>query len=338
MPNIMLTYRCNLHCSYCFANEFVNKDKTDITIENFMKAVSFLAESGQPNLGLIGGEPTLHPGFKLIMDLLAHHPGIKRISVFTNGLLLDRFIPQLIHPKVKVILVNCNSPLVIGEKPYNIMRQNLDLLLSHEDVKNTLTLGINLYSNDMDYSYIIDLLQRYDMHRLRISLTVPDFSSCGEMEVLQYFAQRKDFLMEFFHRMDDIGVLPYYDCNKPPYCIWTDDEKRWLEAFVSKHPGKNDNIISYRSNCDPVVDILPNLQAVRCFGMSDFTKVSISDFHSYQDLVNYFVNEIDACAYKLSSSDDCKDCYRRKTKQCVQGCMGFKASRIHTCNAAVERI
>ena len=29
MPNIMLTYRCNLNCPYCFANEFVNKKNTD---------------------------------------------------------------------------------------------------------------------------------------------------------------------------------------------------------------------------------------------------------------------------------------------------------------------
>ncbi len=33
MPNIMLTYRCNLKCPYCFANEFVNKKNTDISLK-----------------------------------------------------------------------------------------------------------------------------------------------------------------------------------------------------------------------------------------------------------------------------------------------------------------
>ena len=42
MPNIMLTYRCNLKCPYCFANEFVNKKNTDISLENFEKALDFI--------------------------------------------------------------------------------------------------------------------------------------------------------------------------------------------------------------------------------------------------------------------------------------------------------
>ena len=63
MPNIMLTYRCNLHCPYCFANEFVNKEKTDITIRDFLKAVSFITRT-ESYVGIIGGEPTVHPGFQ----------------------------------------------------------------------------------------------------------------------------------------------------------------------------------------------------------------------------------------------------------------------------------
>ena len=115
MANIMLTYRCNLRCSYCFANEFVGKESTDISLENFLKAVSFITSSGEPRIGLIGGEPTVHPGFRVIMDLLIANPKVQYIEVFTNGLLIDRFIEQLVHPKVDVC-INCNSPDMIREK------------------------------------------------------------------------------------------------------------------------------------------------------------------------------------------------------------------------------
>ena len=63
MANILLTYSCNLRCPYCFANEFVGKENTDITIENLLKVVSFITRTGPANIGLIGGEPTLHPGY-----------------------------------------------------------------------------------------------------------------------------------------------------------------------------------------------------------------------------------------------------------------------------------
>lgn len=30
MANLMITKQCNLHCEYCFANEFVGNDNKDI--------------------------------------------------------------------------------------------------------------------------------------------------------------------------------------------------------------------------------------------------------------------------------------------------------------------
>lgn len=337
MPNIMLTYRCNLHCSYCFANEFVNKDKTDITLGNFMKALDFLTGEGETSIGLIGGEPTLHPGFPVFMELLTANPSVNVILLYTNGLLMDRFIPQITDRKVQ-ILVNCNSPHIIGEKAYETMRQNLDTLIFRHGMKRQISLGINLYSDSMDYSYMLELLQRYDYHRVRIALTVPDFSTSGETDAISYFKERKAFLLRFFRDMEKIHVLPVYDCNKPPYCIWTEEEKEWLKAFTGAFPKSNTNLVGHQSKCIPVIDILPNLQAVRCFGMSDFLKLRISDFETISDLAARFVNEIDSNAYKLSACEDCRECYQRTTKHCVQGCIGFKAARIHACNDALERL
>ena len=38
-----------------------------------------------------------------------------------------------------------------------------------------------------------------------------------------------------FADMDAIGVLPYYDCNRPPRCVWSDEEKRWLRDLAARH-------------------------------------------------------------------------------------------------------
>ncbi len=335
MPNIMLTYRCNLHCSYCFANEFVNKENTDITVRNFRKAVEFLTRTGKTGIGLIGGEPTLHPVFRILMEMLIANPKVTGITVYTNGLLMDRYIPQLVHPKVR-ILVNCNSPQVIGEKAFDSIQQNLDMLILRYYMKDRIHLGINLYSNDMDYSYIMDLLQRYRKHSVRISLTVPDFSACGNVNVLEYFKERKPFLLKFFRDMDSIQVLPYYDCNCPPDCIWTEEEKEWLEAYAARYPEDNTKLIGNVLKCAPVVDILPNLQAVRCFGMSDFMKVSIEEFRNIRDLTGCFMREIDSCAGKLSACEECKSCYEQKINACYAGCIGFKSARIRSCNEVIE--
>ncbi len=337
MANIMLTYRCNLRCPYCFANEFVGKENTDITIENFLKAVSFITRTGETNIGLIGGEPTLHPGFQLFMDLLISNPAVKEIRVYTNGLLIDRYIDQFTHPKVKSC-VNCNSPQMIGEKAYSHLQKNLDLLILQHNIKDQIHLGINLYSDNMNYNYIKDLLQRYDMHRLRISITVPDFSGGNETDAIKYFQRRKRFMLGFYKDMDSIQVLPHSDCNRPPYCIWTNEEKQWLEEYVTKYPDIHSNLTSTHSWCVPAIDILPDLQAVRCFGMSDFLKVPISEFSCVADITNYFENEIDAIAYKLPTCADCNDCHEFKTRHCIGSCIGYKASRIRSCNKAIANL
>lgn len=337
MPNIMVTYRCNLHCPYCFANEFVNLSSTDMTLEAFDKAMNFLTKSGPTCLGLIGGEPTLHPHFGDILERIINNPYITEATVYTNGILIDKYIKLLVHPKFRV-LVNWNSYVQIGEQTFMRIQDNVDTLIFEYHMKDRINLGLNLYDKDMDYSYMLKLLKRYDLHRLRISLTVPNFEEGLRVDVMEYFKNNKDFLLRFFKDMDSIQVLPYYDCNKPPYCIWTDEEREWLESYVKKYPVSESTLIGNKSFCYPVVDILPTLQAVRCFGMSDFDKVNIDDFENVADIASYFLNKVDACAYKISAHESCKACYQRLTRHCTAGCIGFKAKGLSDVNTFISHL
>ncbi len=334
MPNIMITYRCNLRCPYCFANEFVNMSSTDITLENFDKAVAFITKNGPAHVGLIGGEPTLHAQFGTILEKLILNPSVSEVTVYTNGILLDQYFKLLVHPKFR-LLVNWNTREQIGDANFDRIQRNVDTLMFEYHMKDRINLGLNLHSMDMDYSYMAQLLQRYHLHRLRISLTVPDFKQGVDVDVLEYFKSYKAFLLKFFRDMDAIQVLPYYDCNKPPYCIWDDEERKWLEEYVGRYPVSESNLIGHKSFCYPVVDILPDLRAVRCFGMSDFAKVNIADFESIADIASYFLNTVDACAYKISSHANCNACYQRLTRHCTAGCMGFKEKQITAVNAFI---
>lgn len=42
-----------------------------------------------------------------------------------------------------------------------------------------------------------------------------------------------------FQRVRLAGPIPrqcsYYDCNRPPWCIWSDEEKRWLRDLAARH-------------------------------------------------------------------------------------------------------
>ena len=139
MPNIMLTYGCNLKCTYCFANEFVNKKSSYISEENFQKAIDFLTREDVTRIGIIGGEPTLHSQFKNFLEYLINNRRVGEATIYTNGILLDRFINQVISPKFR-LLVNCNSPKEIGNEQYEKLRNNLNTLIN-EHYMSTLYLA-----------------------------------------------------------------------------------------------------------------------------------------------------------------------------------------------------
>ncbi|HEY9889770.1 MAG TPA: radical SAM protein [Candidatus Obscuribacterales bacterium] len=88
---IELTDRCNLTCPICYADSGADdrphqprQHRSLATIERMLDAV--VANEGEPQVvQLSGGEPTLHPDFFAVMDLVKARP-IKHLMINTNGL------------------------------------------------------------------------------------------------------------------------------------------------------------------------------------------------------------------------------------------------------------
>lgn len=337
----MLTYRCNLRCPYCFANEFVNGEDCDIAADDFEYAVNFAVKNRRTQIGLIGGEPALHPKLIEFIFSLSRKKEISGVMVYTNGLRID-WLEELYNspfiPAMLKILINCNSPEVMGKGNFHKLKENIDLVCSKYRLYKNVKFGVNLYDNDLDYTFIEEVLVRYGQRQVRVSLTVPDFSNCAKHKPLEQFRTRKGYLLDFFKRMNDIGVLAYMDCNRPPRCIWTDEEWNWLEQYCKKYHHSTSNITDPVVACAPVIDILPDLRAVRCFGMSDFEKVDIRKFKTIKDLENYFINRVDAEAFRILSDASCADCYSRRTGYCAGGCLGYKQEKLRTVNSFVEAL
>lgn len=328
MPNIMINKNCNLNCPYCFANEFVNKDdnKNNITVENFKKALDFIA-SRDSHVGIIGGEPTIHPNFEKLIDIVISDFRIKRITLFTNGINIDKYERVLSNPKV-TMLINLNSPNDIGLKNYNKIIDNINMFHTKYGF-NRHTLGINMYKPDFDFKYIVDALDKFNINVVRTSIAVPNNVSSRSFDMIEYFKIMKPRIFEFFRELEKLDIMPFYDCNSMPLCILTDSEREWLKTFVKHEPKCNHscNLID-PAVCSPVIDILPDLTAVRCFGCSEQSKIKISNFSKINHLSKYFEHEIDAYATIIPTHIQCNDCYYKNTKQCSGGCLAYKQQNI----------
>lgn len=314
MANIFLTKKCNLKCPYCFADEFVNKENDEISIENFKNAINFIKQDENERIGLIGGEPTLHSKFSEILDILINDENIKKVVIFTNGLEIDKYLEQLKNEKFS-ILINCNSSDDIGAQRYTKLKENIKLLSPIMDKR--LNLGINIYSPNMDYSYIFELLKIADKHFIRFSTALPNDFKEETSNILESFKEIKPKLFNFFKDCYNNKIVPSNDCNSFPDCIFTTEEKKLLIKLSIL--GKEYNLqspIETCKTCSPVIDILPDLTAVRCFGLSKSTKIQIKDFKTIENIRKYFINKVDLYA-KLSFIDkNCENCKMRYLDKC----------------------
>ncbi len=332
MANIMMTDSCNLCCPYCFANEFVNKDKNEITEENFDKAVNFiLGDGSHDSIGLIGGEPLLHSQFEYLLKKLINNDKVKRVTIYTNGLYLNHFY-DIISNRKNYLLINCNSPEDMGFSRYDRLVENVDYLINKRLMNEQITLGVNIFKPDFNYGFMLDLLKKYKLRHVRVSITVPNFSENRNSDAHMYFNSMKPVIFSFFHDLLKNGIIPNFDCNKIPSCLITQDELNAFQIyrnsdFISKNIFRS-NITNPLVRCMPVIDIRQDLTAVRCFGLSEYTKTNINNFRSIHDLENFYIRTVDAYAFNTSYSPKCVDCNSRKVLECMGGCLAFKIDKI----------
>lgn len=79
--SMIITKKCNYNCWYCYDKEF--RENKDLDINLIKKYIDTLQEN--IDIQLIGGEPTLHPQFKEIMNILYINKHINSIDIISNG-------------------------------------------------------------------------------------------------------------------------------------------------------------------------------------------------------------------------------------------------------------
>ena len=94
---ISITDRCNLRCLYCMPEQGVPWKPHDamLTLEEIRRLVTIAASEGFSRIRLTGGEPLVRLGIAGLVHDIAHTPGIERVAMTTNGILLPKLADSL---------------------------------------------------------------------------------------------------------------------------------------------------------------------------------------------------------------------------------------------------
>lgn len=317
--NILLNNYCNLSCSYCFANDVMSHDSSSITVENLDKILNFQKNNNIRNVRLLGGEPTLHPLFKYILAKIVHDPFFDRIRIFSN-LMFEKdilsYIKEMARYKKILILPNCNERIVIGDRKYEKMLYNLKELAADNIID---TVGINIYSPNMDYKYIYDIADAYDIDTVRWVLTIPNAAIDKDFDVKLHFKKFANLLINFANDSVLYKKKLSMDCSSLPICAFADSEIRDMLYAVPT--------MFEKPVCESVIDVRPNLDVIRCFGLSGYYKTNLNNHRSLDSLIA----DLDSNTKDIKDAllfDECKDCivYNRNNNQSC-GCLAYKINR-----------
>jgi cyclic pyranopterin phosphate synthase len=94
---ISITDRCNLRCLYCMPEEGIAWRPHDamLTLEEIARFVGIAATEGFARIRLTGGEPLVRLGAVDLVRDIAQTPGVERVAMTTNGILLPKFADAL---------------------------------------------------------------------------------------------------------------------------------------------------------------------------------------------------------------------------------------------------
>jgi cyclic pyranopterin phosphate synthase len=108
---VSVTDRCNFRCQYCMPAEGLPwLDRAGVLrFEEIERIVTVLAEMGVDELRLTGGEPLVRRDFPKLAAALKRVPGLREVSVTTNGFLLDRDAAALVEAGVDRFNVSLDS-------------------------------------------------------------------------------------------------------------------------------------------------------------------------------------------------------------------------------------
>src|SRR5512136_2112431 len=109
---ISITQRCNLKCTYCHREGEVaraNVSAEKMSIEEIVRIARVAISLGITRIKLTGGEPLMRQDAIDVVKGIADIPGLRDLSMTTNGLLLDKLAKPLCTAGLKRVNISLPS-------------------------------------------------------------------------------------------------------------------------------------------------------------------------------------------------------------------------------------
>jgi cyclic pyranopterin phosphate synthase len=108
---LSVTDRCNFRCQYCMPAEGLPwlERRELLTFEEIERLIGALAAMGIRDVRLTGGEPLARRDLPKLVERLSAVPGLRDLSLTTNGYLVERHADALVAAGIRRVNVSLDS-------------------------------------------------------------------------------------------------------------------------------------------------------------------------------------------------------------------------------------
>jgi cyclic pyranopterin phosphate synthase len=107
---ISLTDHCNLRCVYCMPEDMTFRPNAELMQDGeLLMLVRLFSSLGFDKIRLTGGEPTVRLHIVELVHDIAHTPGVRSLSMTTNGVLLSRLAKPLAEAGLQRVNVSLDT-------------------------------------------------------------------------------------------------------------------------------------------------------------------------------------------------------------------------------------
>lgn len=107
---ISITDRCNLRCRYCMPDGIeLAEMESMLTYEEIERICQEAAKVGIKKIKVTGGEPLVRIGCASLVGQLKKIPGIEQVTLTTNGVLLGKYLEELLENGLDAVNISLDS-------------------------------------------------------------------------------------------------------------------------------------------------------------------------------------------------------------------------------------
>lgn len=325
MSNLVISRVCNMNCPFCFAAGLMQSgrqsdDQRFISRADFSARLGYLKRSGINSVRMIGGEPTLHPQIRELIEE-ARRAGMQ-VMIFTHGFLKESLLAYLegLPEKDCTLLVNMNAGGgdVSRSEELDAARNRTLKRLGH-----LAAVSFNIHTPNFDLLPIMESIIKAGSRRIiRLGLAHPSLAGGNIHLHPKRYPHVAGRIAGFAKTAGAHGIRFEFDCGFVR-CMFSEEELGALRQAGSE--------VNYQ--CSPILDVDLNGAACHCFPLADRFSVQMEAGSSASELRDRLVEQT-RHARAAGVYPTCSSCGFKARRECTGGCLAaamrrFRPADIH---------